>query len=60
MPEAPTPPEQSPQRPSEAPKRSYHPPQVRELGHLAEITGTGGGDLIDGGTDPPSTTYASA
>ena len=57
MPEAPTPPEQSPQRPSEAPKRSYHPPQVRELGHLADITATGAeGEALDG---PPGSGYAS-
>jgi hypothetical protein len=42
-----------------SPKQSYHPPQLRGLGTLAELTGTGGaiGPNYDGGTFPNA--YAS-
>jgi hypothetical protein len=44
MSQTPPPPEESPRGPSEGDpeteKLSYHPPEVRELGHLAELTGT--------------------
>jgi hypothetical protein len=48
-------PEESPQGPPEGhakgEKLSYHPPEVRELGHLAELTGTGpSGSSYDTGT----------
>lgn len=50
------PPEDSRQEPSvekaEAPKQAYHPPELRELGNLAELTGTTGeGSVSDSG--PP-------
>jgi hypothetical protein len=37
---------------AEAPKRTYYPPQLRELGHLADLTGT---NLVSGSVDadPP-------
>jgi hypothetical protein len=60
MSDAPPPPEQpthAPEGAADAPKRSYHPPQVRELGHLADITATGPeGEALDG---PPGSGYAS-
>jgi hypothetical protein len=34
-------PQEAPEASADAGKRSYHPPQVRELGHLADLTGTG-------------------